>query len=293
MTLNTVKPRSSIRRLSPSMVCGTDLLLGLVMTPFDDCVLLASGFLSKGRSCARLREQVVVRSSFTNAWLAAVVLLHGAGQSSGNLTRLARALSETFTVYVPDRRGRGRSGPYGDFRGLSTEIEDLSALLDACGATRLSGSAQEGLSRLRRLWSVLISPSAEFSLAQHELCYPARATPPQTTAVSPNESRRYSATSSASTSRRAICETQGTISRLTARLSSDHSPARASVCTRPARFGTQPDRRLRTQLATDAESARSEPEWRRSRRRPSARDTGRPARAGSARPWTAGSAPAA
>ena len=69
----------------------------------------------------------------------AVVLLHGAGQSSVNLMRLARALSGAFTVYVPDRRGRGRSGPYGEFRGLSTEIEDLSALLDACGASRVFG----------------------------------------------------------------------------------------------------------------------------------------------------------
>lgn len=69
----------------------------------------------------------------------AVVLLHGAGQSSGNLMRLARALSGAFTVCVPDRRGRGRSGPYGEVRGLSTEIEDLSALLDACGASRVFG----------------------------------------------------------------------------------------------------------------------------------------------------------
>jgi pimeloyl-ACP methyl ester carboxylesterase len=69
----------------------------------------------------------------------AVVLLHGAGQSSVNLMRLARALSGAFTVYVPDRRGRGRSGPYGEFHGLSTEIEDLSALLDASGARRLFG----------------------------------------------------------------------------------------------------------------------------------------------------------
>jgi pimeloyl-ACP methyl ester carboxylesterase len=69
----------------------------------------------------------------------AVVLLHGAGQSSVNLMRLARALSVAFTVYVPDRRGRSRSGPYGGFRGLGTEIEDLGALLDACGATRLFG----------------------------------------------------------------------------------------------------------------------------------------------------------
>jgi hypothetical protein len=69
----------------------------------------------------------------------AVGLLHGAGQSSANLMRLARALSGAFMVYVPDRRGRGRSGPYGEFHGLSTEIEDLSALLDACGASRVFG----------------------------------------------------------------------------------------------------------------------------------------------------------
>lgn len=69
----------------------------------------------------------------------AVVLLHGAGQSSANLMRLARALSGAFTVYVPDRRGRGRSGPYGEFHGLSTEIEDLGALLDACAASRVFG----------------------------------------------------------------------------------------------------------------------------------------------------------
>lgn len=69
----------------------------------------------------------------------AVVLLHGAGQSSANLMRLARGLSGAFTVYVPDRRGRGRSGPYGQFRGLGTEIEDLSALLGVSGASRLFG----------------------------------------------------------------------------------------------------------------------------------------------------------
>jgi pimeloyl-ACP methyl ester carboxylesterase len=69
----------------------------------------------------------------------AVVLLHGAGQSSANLMRLAGALAGAFTVCVPDRRGRGRSGPYGDFHGLRTEIEDLSALLDACGASRVFG----------------------------------------------------------------------------------------------------------------------------------------------------------
>jgi pimeloyl-ACP methyl ester carboxylesterase len=68
-----------------------------------------------------------------------VVLLHGAGQSSENLSELARDLSDSFTIVVPDRRGRGRSGPYGDFRGLRSEIEDLSAVLDASGARAVFG----------------------------------------------------------------------------------------------------------------------------------------------------------
>ena len=40
-----------------------------------------------------------------------LILVHGAGQSSENLRTLARELSDAFTVYVPDRRGRGMSGP--------------------------------------------------------------------------------------------------------------------------------------------------------------------------------------
>jgi pimeloyl-ACP methyl ester carboxylesterase len=68
-----------------------------------------------------------------------VVFLHGAGQSADNLSRLAQGLADLFTVYVPDRRGRRRSGPYGEFHGLRTEIEDLSALLDRSGATRVFG----------------------------------------------------------------------------------------------------------------------------------------------------------
>jgi alpha-beta hydrolase superfamily lysophospholipase len=69
--------------------------------------------------------------------------VHGAGQSSENLRTLARELSDAFTVYVPDRRGRGMTGPYGEFHGLRTEIEDLSALVEASGGTTCSALAQE------------------------------------------------------------------------------------------------------------------------------------------------------
>lgn len=69
----------------------------------------------------------------------AIVLLHGAAQSSANFSSLARLLCDSFTVCVPDRRGRGRSGPYGHFHGLRSEVEDLSAVLDASGARSVFG----------------------------------------------------------------------------------------------------------------------------------------------------------
>jgi pimeloyl-ACP methyl ester carboxylesterase len=68
-----------------------------------------------------------------------VVLLHGGLQTSANFTRLAAALATTFTVYVPDRRGRPGSGPVGDDYGLRTEIADLATLLDETGAGNVFG----------------------------------------------------------------------------------------------------------------------------------------------------------
>ncbi len=68
-----------------------------------------------------------------------LILVHGAGQSSENFRTLACDLSDAFTVYVPDRRGRGMSPSYGEFHGLRTEIEDLSALLHASGAHYVFG----------------------------------------------------------------------------------------------------------------------------------------------------------
>jgi pimeloyl-ACP methyl ester carboxylesterase len=58
-----------------------------------------------------------------------VVLVHGSLMASQNLTKLAEALADVFTVYVPDRRGRGRSGPFGDRYCARKEVEDLGALL--------------------------------------------------------------------------------------------------------------------------------------------------------------------
>jgi pimeloyl-ACP methyl ester carboxylesterase len=74
-----------------------------------------------------------------------VVLVHGGGQAAQNLHRLAEALADRYTVYVPDRRGRGRSGPPGDHYGLATEGEDLAALAQYGSAVHLFGLSSGGL----------------------------------------------------------------------------------------------------------------------------------------------------
>ena len=68
-----------------------------------------------------------------------LVLHHGSMSSGAHHVELARLLSDAFTVIVPDRRGRGLSGPYRDGDELQQELEDVAALLAATGATNLWG----------------------------------------------------------------------------------------------------------------------------------------------------------
>jgi pimeloyl-ACP methyl ester carboxylesterase len=68
-----------------------------------------------------------------------LLLLHGSMSSGAHHTDLARLLADTYTVFVPDRRGRGLSGPYGNGDPLTEELEDVAALLDATGARNVWG----------------------------------------------------------------------------------------------------------------------------------------------------------
>ncbi len=68
-----------------------------------------------------------------------VVLVHGGGQCSQNLMSLAAALSGRFTVHVPDRRGRSRSGPRREDHGLRAETGDIAAILDRPRAHNIFG----------------------------------------------------------------------------------------------------------------------------------------------------------
>lgn len=73
------------------------------------------------------------------------VLIHGGMQSAQSFSKLAEALSDAFTVFVPNRRGRGKSGPFGEGYGLDKEREDLEALLLKTGAQSVFGLSSGAL----------------------------------------------------------------------------------------------------------------------------------------------------
>lgn len=86
----------------------------------------------------------------------AVVVLHGSNESARSHTELAMALASEFTVYLPDRRGRGMSGPHRPGHGMRAEVEDLQAVVAASGAQAVFGVSISGLIALR---TALVTPA--------------------------------------------------------------------------------------------------------------------------------------
>ena len=74
-----------------------------------------------------------------------VILLHGGVNASQHMMKLGRALADAFTVYMPDRRGRGMSGAFGPAYSIRREDEDLAALVEQTGAESVFGVANGGL----------------------------------------------------------------------------------------------------------------------------------------------------
>lgn len=68
-----------------------------------------------------------------------IVVLHGSMSSGYYHLELAGALRDAFTLYLPDRRGRGLSGAYRDGDGIQQEVADLEAVLAQTGARRVFG----------------------------------------------------------------------------------------------------------------------------------------------------------
>lgn len=78
-----------------------------------------------------------------------LVILHGAMETGLSHLELAEALADRFTVCLPDRRGRGLSGPVGPAYGMRREVEDVDALLTATGAHDILGVSAGALVALR------------------------------------------------------------------------------------------------------------------------------------------------
>jgi pimeloyl-ACP methyl ester carboxylesterase len=83
-----------------------------------------------------------------------LVLLHGVMESAQSHIQLAQALADNFTVYLPDRRGRGLSGPYGNDYSIQKDIEDMDALLTKTGAHYVSGVSSGGIISLQAALSL-------------------------------------------------------------------------------------------------------------------------------------------
>jgi pimeloyl-ACP methyl ester carboxylesterase len=93
-----------------------------------------------------------------------LILLHGPLSSSQNFMKLGLELSKKFTVYIPDRRGRGLSGPFGNNYGLEREVEDLDALIAKTGAEFFFGDSTGAIILLE---STLTLPQVH-KIALHE-----------------------------------------------------------------------------------------------------------------------------
>ncbi|MBB6733874.1 alpha/beta fold hydrolase [Cohnella zeiphila] len=77
-----------------------------------------------------------------------LLVVPGALSTSEEFTELAGKLSDSFTVHIVDRRGRGGSGPQGPDYSIAKEREDLLAVQEATGAVYLFGHSYGGLAAL-------------------------------------------------------------------------------------------------------------------------------------------------
>jgi pimeloyl-ACP methyl ester carboxylesterase len=87
----------------------------------------------------------------------AIILLHGGMMTAQNFRELASTLASSFCVYVPDRRGRGASGPYGPAYSVRRDCEDVLALAEHTGAERIFGLSSGAIIALET--ALLVPPT--------------------------------------------------------------------------------------------------------------------------------------
>jgi pimeloyl-ACP methyl ester carboxylesterase len=83
-----------------------------------------------------------------------VVIVHGSMSTGYNHLQLAELLSDALTVYLPDRRGFGLSGPFSQDDGIQKDVEDLDALLTKTGAHNVFGVSAGAIISLKAALSL-------------------------------------------------------------------------------------------------------------------------------------------
>ncbi len=101
-----------------------------------------------------------------------LLLVHGGLQASQNFTELGKLLSDEFTVYIPDRRGRGLSGPHGNY-SLEAEGEDMQAIIAATGTEYIFGLSSGAIVTL---FTAIHTPSLK-KVALYEPPIPVKGSP--------------------------------------------------------------------------------------------------------------------
>lgn len=83
-----------------------------------------------------------------------VVIVHGSMSTGQNHTQLAEMLADAFTVYLPDRRGFGLSGPFSQEDRIQKDVQDLDTLLTKTGAHNVFGVSAGGIISLKAALSL-------------------------------------------------------------------------------------------------------------------------------------------
>jgi pimeloyl-ACP methyl ester carboxylesterase len=103
-----------------------------------------------------------------------LILVHGGMMYSQNFMKLAELLADKFTIYIPDRRGRGLSGPLGDDYSLIAESLDLQALIKKTRTQNVFGLSSGAIIVLQ---TSMIEPSLQ-KIALYEPPIPVNGTNP-------------------------------------------------------------------------------------------------------------------
>lgn len=78
-----------------------------------------------------------------------LVMLHGSMESAQSHMMLAQALSDAYTVYLPERRGHNLPGAFRIDYSIQQEVDDLEALLTKTDSHRVFGVSSGGLIALQ------------------------------------------------------------------------------------------------------------------------------------------------